>query len=100
MESEMFKKNFQDQLHDSWLEKFRARVEAERKKRPRCPRCNRQFKSLNLHDKTSRCGRVAGLAKIDRRKTSHRDILKADQERINQVGLDKAIKKQKGRGSR
>ena len=40
------------------------------------------------------------ISKIDRRKTSHRDILKADQERINQVGLDKAIKKQKGRGSR
>lgn len=51
-----------------------------------CPRCNRFFNNLNLHDKLSRCGRVAGLNKEG-------GLGEGDKERIAKVGLDVAIKR-------
>jgi len=51
----------------------------------KCPRCNRNFNNLNLHDKLSRCGRVAGI----------KELGDGDRERIEAVGLDKAIKRNK-----
>ena len=51
----------------------------------KCPRCNRNFNNLNLHDKLSRCGRVAGIKKLGDR----------DRERIAAVGVDIAIKRRK-----
>ena len=51
----------------------------------KCPRCNRFFRNLNLHDKTSRCGRT----------TDQRKLTKSDKEIIAKVGLDKAIKRNK-----
>ena len=48
----------------------------------KCQRCNRYFRNLNMHDKTSRCGRV-GAGKL----------AYADKEWIEKLGLDKAIKK-------
>lgn len=50
-----------------------------------CPRCNRYFNNLNLHDKLSRCGRVAGIRKLGA----------GDKERIAAVGVDVAIKRRK-----
>jgi len=54
----------------------------------KCKRCNRTFNNLNLHDKLSRCGRVAGL-------DLHGGLGEGDKERIEKVGLDKAIKRNK-----
>ena len=51
-----------------------------------CNRCNRFFSNLNLHDKTSRCGRAAGFKG---------GLGPGDKERIAKVGLDKAIKRNK-----
>ena len=56
--------------------------------RGKCPRCNRTFNNLNLHDKLSRCGRVAGL-------DLQGGLSEADQVRISAVGLDVAIKRRK-----
>jgi len=51
----------------------------------KCERCNRFFRNLNMHNKTSRCGRT----------TDQRKLTKADKEIIAKVGLDKAIKRNK-----
>jgi len=51
-----------------------------------CRNCNRYFRDTNLHDKTSRCGRLRGFgAGIDAK----------ERQWINEIGVDKAIKRAK-----
>jgi len=52
----------------------------------KCPRCHRLFSNLNLHNKTSRCGRFGGFKG---------GLNEQDKERIDKVGLDIAIKRRK-----
>lgn len=56
------------------------------RKERQCQRCNRYFNSLNLHDKLSRCGRLAGFKG---------GLGPGDKERIAAVGVDIAIKRRK-----
>jgi len=50
----------------------------------KCPHCNRYFRDLNMHDKTSRCGRVES-----------RELTNNDKVMIGKIGIDEAIKRRK-----